>query len=70
MEEAEREERSVMPLYPSVRQALEMNIKGDARIYNVKEGKTVNVDIEMYAEIYYRYVVSIRDIYKGLGTIF
>lgn len=47
-----------------------MNIKGDARIYNVKEGKTVNVDIEMYAEIYYRYVVSIRDIYKGLGTIF
>ena len=70
LEEAEREERSVMPLYPSVRQALEMNIKGDARIYNVKEGKTVNVDIEMYAEIYYRYVVSIRDIYKGLGTIF
>lgn len=70
LEEIEREERSVMPLYPCVRQALEMNIKGDARIYNVEEGRIESKDIESYAELYYKYVVNVRSIYKGLGTIF
>lgn len=70
LEEIEREERSVMPLYPCVRQALEMNIKGDARIYNVEEGRTESMDIKSYAELYYKYVVNVRSIYKGLGTIF
>lgn len=70
LEEAEREEKSIMPVYPCVRQALEMNIKGGARLYNVEEKRAEIIHLEAYIEVYYKYIVSVRSINRGLGTIF
>lgn len=61
-------ELSVMPVYPCVRKALEMEDQNRYPFYNKEKRSLEYLDMEEYIRRYAKYVMDIRQMYQKTGT--
>ncbi len=70
IDKIEREQHSVMPVYPCVRKALGMEKAKGYKFWNMERNETEYLSFEEHIKRYIRYVVNVRNICQESGTHF
>lgn len=70
IEKIEEEQKSVMPVYPCVVQALGMEMGDSYKFYNIEKSYVEYLDFKGYIKKYIQYVTAVRDISREFGALF
>lgn len=70
LDELVSETKSIMPVYPCVRQALGLKMADKYRFYNEEKKECEELEFKDFIKRYIQYVTQIRSIYEESGTLF
>lgn len=70
IEKVIKTQRSTMPIYPCVKQALGIDIEDRYRFYHIRKNEIEYLSFKEYIKKYIRYIADIQDIADETGTFF